>query len=403
MDKKILTVAKVNKYIKNKLEEDFVLQDLYVQGEISNLKNHYSGHIYFTLKDSKASINCVMFKSYATNIKFNLENGMKVTVLGYVSMYEVTGQFQLYCEKIEVVGIGNLTVAFEQLKEKLYLKGYFDESNKKIIPKYPKCVAVITSPTGAAVEDIIRTITRRNNSIKIVVVPTLVQGDGAKASICESIKMVNNWGKCDVIILGRGGGSIEDLWGFNEEVVANCIFKSKIPIISAVGHETDFTISDFVADVRVSTPTAAGEYVSLPKGQIIKEVSDNVKKISYLLNEKITDANIKLNNLMKNKNLTNPEKIIFHKEVYMESLIKKLNINVYHKLEINKSKLEKNVDKLDVLSPLNILKRGYCTVENENGIIQPSIDNINIDDNVTINMDNGYIKAVVVGKGEKNA
>ena len=244
---KVYSVSQINNYIKRLFENDVFLQDIYIEAEISNFKAHSSGHLYMTLKDSGAAVNAVMFRSYAEKLKFMPEDGMKVLINGYISLYEKTGQYQFYVLSMEPAGKGALYIAYEQLKERLEHSGVFDQKYKKDIPSYPKCVAVITSPTGAAVRDIIQVSGRRNPNVKIVVVPVLVQGDDAAPNIANAIESVNKWGQADTIIVGRGGGSIEDLWAFNEEMVARAIFESKIPIISAVGHETDFTIADFIA------------------------------------------------------------------------------------------------------------------------------------------------------------
>ena len=253
IEPKIFTVGQINRYIRNLLENDFILSSLLVKGEISNFKAHSSGHLYFTLKDASGALSCVMFRQDAAGLPFEPENGMQVVVYGHVSLYEKTGQYQLYAEFLEPLGIGTLQVAFEQLKEKLAAEGLFDGDFKREIPKNPSCIAVITSPTGAAVRDIMQIVKRRDPNVKVAIFPTLVQGEQAAVDIVHSLKLVNEWGKADVIILGRGGGSMEDLWCFNDENVARAVFASEIPVISAVGHETDFTITDFVADMRAYT------------------------------------------------------------------------------------------------------------------------------------------------------
>ena len=259
IEPRVFSVTQINRYIRELIEKDFILQSLWIKGEISNYKRHSSGHLYFTLKDEESAINCIMFRGNAQMLPFEPENGMEAVVCGYISIYEKTGQYQFYGELIQPVGIGALTAAYDRLKNKLEKEGLFDGDFKREICSKPETVAVITSPTGAAVRDIINIAKRRNKSVRIVVAPVLVQGENAAASIVNALKAVNNWGGADTIILGRGGGSIEDLWAFNEESVARAIFASDIPVISAVGHETDFTISDFVADLRAPTPSAAAE------------------------------------------------------------------------------------------------------------------------------------------------
>lgn len=280
MKSHIYSVSQINRYIKNLIEKDIFLRDIFIEAEISNFKVHTSGHFYFTLKDEFAAINTVMYKSYSRDIKFLPENGMKVTVYGYISIYEKTGQYQLCVKIMEPTGKGALYAAFEQLKNKLEKEGLFDIGRKRRIPRFPRKIAVLTSPVGAAIRDIIRISERRNPNIKIIVVPVIVQGESAAKSICDGLSLINRYKDADVIILGRGGGSIEDLWCFNEESVARAVFKSKIPVISAVGHETDFTISDFVADFRASTPSAAAE-IAVPS---LYDIRDNVYALYDELN-----------------------------------------------------------------------------------------------------------------------
>ncbi len=259
MKPKVYSVSQVNSYVRHRLEEDVVLQDVFIEGELSNFTAHTSGHLYFTLKDDQASLRAVMFRGDAHYLPFMPENGMKVIVCGRMTLYEKSGQAQLVVAFMEPAGVGALALAFQQLKDKLEKEGLFDPIHKKEIPPYPRCVAIVTSPVGAAVQDIINIAKRRNKGVRLVVAPAQVQGEEAPQSIAKAIGLVNRWGKADVLIVGRGGGSMEDLWAFNEEVVARAIFASKIPVISAVGHETDYTIADFVADLRAPTPSAAAE------------------------------------------------------------------------------------------------------------------------------------------------
>lgn len=390
-----LSVSKLNKYIKRLLEDDFVLKEIFVNGEISNLKKHSSGHFYFTLKDSKAQINAVMFKSYTSSLDFNLENGMNVVCFGYVSMYEVTGQFQLYVEMIVPIGAGSLNLKYEELKNKLEKKGYFDLEHKKEIPLYPSVVAVLTADTGAAVKDIIRTISRRNPTIKIVVVPTIVQGVNSKKSIIENIKNVNTLkDEIDVIILGRGGGSIEDLWSFNEEEVCKSIYQSKIPIISAVGHETDFTLADFVADKRASTPSTAGEMVSTPLYLIENCLEQSSNDMLDLLNQNISKKRAVLNNLVNSNVLKRPELLILNEEKRLSNLIKLLNSNIELKLNIARNKLSHQTIKLESNSPLRILNNGYTLTYKDDKLITKSVD-LTKDDLITVKFSDGTISAKV--------
>lgn len=390
-----LSVSKLNRYIKRLLEDDFVLKEIFVNGEVSNLKKHSSGHFYFTLKDSKAQISAVMFKSYTNSLDFSLENGMNVVCFGYVSMYEVTGQFQLYVEMIVPVGVGSLNLKYEELKNKLEKKGFFDLEHKKEIPLYPSSVAVLTADTGAGVKDIIRTIKRRNPTIKIVVVPTIVQGVNSKKSIIENIKNVNTLkDEIDVIILGRGGGSIEDLWSFNEEEVCKSIYQSKIPIISAVGHETDFTLADFVADKRASTPSTAGEMVSTPLYLIQNSLEQASNDMLDLLNQNISKKRAVLNNLVNSNVLKRPELLILNEQKRLENLVKLLNSNIELKLNIAKNKLSHQTIKLESNSPLRILNNGYTLTYKEDKLIKKSAD-LKKDDLITIKFSDGSINAKV--------
>lgn len=396
---KAISVSKLNRYIKNMLEDDYILGDIFVTGEISNLKKHSSGHIYFTLKDNKCQINSVMFKSYTNSIKFDLKNGMKVCCIGYVSMYEAYGTFQLYTEMIIEEGVGALSVKFENLKNKLTEKGLFDSHHKKNIPEYVKTVAVLTAKDGAAVRDIIKTIRRRNRLIKIIVVPTIVQGVLSKESIVNNIKNINEFNNqnnnfVDVIILGRGGGSIEDLWSFNEEDVVNAIFKSKIPIISAVGHEVDFTLSDFVADERASTPTSAGEIVSNPLTTIQNDLTYYKSQMDSLLLSKLNYNKQKLSNIQSRNVLKRPEQFIFNEQEKVLSLVKSLNNKISYKQLESKNKLSENMTKLELLNPITILNNGYTLVYKDNKIIKKR-SNLSINDEVNIRFADGEIKVIV--------
>ncbi len=390
---KVFTVNQINKYIKSLLEDDVILSDLFIEGEISNFKNHTSGHMYFTLKDTDASINCVIFKNYADEIMFAPENGMKVIVYGKISLYEKTGQYQLYAQFLEPSGKGALYVAFEQLKEKLSKEGLFDNAHKKPIPLFPSTIAVITSKTGAAIRDIIHVAKRRNKGVEIVVVNTLVQGENAGKSISDALDTVNKWGKADVIILGRGGGSIEDLWAFNEEIVARAIFKSKIPIISAVGHETDFTIADFVADLRAETPSAAAE-IAVPSYFETKEKVDFLRSnLDYSINNIITTRRNILSKLINSRVLKNPLENVYNNQIYVENLVKKLNNEINYKLSQNRLILNNNIALLHNISPLTIINRGYALVYDEKGKVQTSVSSLSIAERIKIKFKDGFAEA----------
>ena len=332
MEVRVYSVGQINRYIRNLFENDFVLNSFWVKGEISNFKAHTSGHFYFTLKDASASIQCVMFRQEAEMLPFLPKNGMFVAVCGAVSVYEKTGQYQIYTKWIEPIGIGNLALSFEQLKEKLATEGFFDKEYKREICEYPKCVAVITSPTGAAVRDVIK-IKRRNKSVKIAVVPVLVQGEYAPDSIVKGIKLANEWAKADTIILGRGGGSMEDLAAFNEESVAKAIFASEIPIISAVGHETDFTIADFTADLRASTPSAAAEIAVKNTEQLSERLHYAMEMLQNAFENTITQYKKRLETTTQHSVLKQPLTWVQYQKNNVEQMKKTIQKDILYYLQ----------------------------------------------------------------------
>ncbi len=392
---KVYTVSQINNYIKRILENDVLLSDVYIEAEISNFKAHTSGHLYFTLKDSGAAINAVMFRSYAERLKFMPESGMKVVARGYISLYEKTGQYQLYVNSMEPAGIGALYLAYEQLKARLEKAGVFDQKYKKPIPQMPKTVAVITSPTGAAVRDIINVAGRRNPNVEIVIVPTLVQGKNAGPVIVNAIEKVNRWNKADTIILGRGGGSIEDLWAFNEEIVARAIFDSHIPIISAVGHETDFTIADFISDMRAPTPSAGAE-IAVPEGNAINEKVVNLyEKITNNIQTRYSNNLSKYKYCINSYGFKNFSNTIFDNEIYVSELFNKIYNNLYGSIKRNKLMLKNCLDNIENKSPLNILKRGYSLAYNNNGELLKSSKNVSCGDKISVRLNEGSVEAVV--------
>ena len=399
---KIYSVSQINRYIKGLIENDFILQSFWVKGEISNFKAHTSGHLYFTLKDKNSAINCIMFKDMAELMPYELEDGLEVVVCGYSSVYEKTGQYQIYAQIISPVGMGELSLKFEQLKNKLLEEGLFDEDFKRDIPKNPKTIAVITSPTGAAVRDIINVSTRRNPNIKIKIIPVLVQGEHAVASIVNGIKLVNEWANADVIILGRGGGAIEDLWAFNDEKVARAVFASEIPIISAVGHETDFTITDFVADMRAPTPSAAAELATNDIMSDLNMALNLFERIEYNFIQKFSFYKSKLEFLLKRNVFKRPLDRIVNESIYIDDMEERLSRALKHSVEIKKSKFVKNIEKLEVLSPFSVLKRGFSVTTDCDGNIITSIKNLNVNDDINIETNDGIINAVVKGWSIKN-
>ena len=417
MDDKTFTVSQINAYINKKLKQDVNLKNIYVKGEISNYKTYPSGHSYFTLKDKKSQISAVMFKGSKRFLKFEPKNGMKVIVKGKVEVYETNGKYQLYAVRITEDGIGELHIAFEQLKKKLEKEGLFDDAHKKEIPKYPKRIGVITAQTGAAIRDIITTIKKRYPICEILVFSTLVQGDMAAEQIVRKIRFSQKF-DLDTLIVGRGGGSIEDLWPFNEEIVAREIYACKTPVISAVGHEIDYTISDFVADKRAPTPTGAAVLAVPDLAEVKYKVNQIEDKITRNIQDRLMQNKTKLDNISQKQIFKNPESIYEIKEMNLDSLIAKLdyasksiiteNKNRLFKLEnsvilknpeeITKSKrieFEKNIDKLKVLNPLLTLKRGYTMAKVGDKIISSSKD-VESGDELDIEFDDGTVNTKVI-------
>lgn len=398
MNDKYLTVTQINKYIKYKMDNDSNLNVVYLKGEISNFKNHSSGHLYFTIKDESSRILAVMFRNNAQKINFKPVDGSKVLVVGRISCYEASGNYQIYVEEMLEDGVGNLYLEFERLKKKLGEKGYFDDCYKKQIPNFPKKIGIITAPTGAAIRDIITTINRRYKLVELFIFPSLVQGENAKEDIVKNIELANTY-DLDVIILGRGGGSIEDLWAFNEEVVADAVFKSEIPIISAVGHEIDFTISDFVSDLRAPTPTAAAELA----------VPNTIDLINYIKQLEIRSNKSVLNLLDINKNkitsllnsyvLKNPRNMYEVKAQKLDNLVDKLNLLIKRNLNDNNNKFINILNKLDALNPINTIKRGYSITKIDD-IVITSVSDITNDAVITTDLADGKIISKVMNVEE---
>ena len=393
---KTLTVTQLTDYIKRILTSDPILYNLKVEGELSNVKEHSSGHIYFTLKDKDTKVNCIMFKGNSEKLKMPLSNGMKVVVSGYISVYERDGQYQLYASQIEEVGLGNLHLAFEELKRKLEKEGLFDPANKKPLPKLPKKIGIVTSTTGAVIKDIITVIKRRYPYVHLLIYPSLVQGPEAPASISKAIEYFNKFNNVEVIILARGGGSLEELWAFNEEIVARAIYNSNIPIISAIGHETDFTISDFVADVRANTPSTAAELV-LPNFYDCKNYINVLnKRLHNSLNKKVDESRRKLNYLRNNYYLKYPLNRIYNEKQHIDRIQRELIKVISNKLDIEKNKLKHKADQLNSLSPLSILSRGYSITSTENNEIIKGISTIKVNDTINIHYLDGQALCKVV-------
>ncbi len=393
---KPLSVRELNLYVKDLVDRDDFLNNVYVKGEISNFKRHYTGHLYFTLKDKDSLIKCVCFKSYTANIKFEPQDGMQVVIFGQVAVYERDGVYQIYVKGMEQDGLGALYAEFEKLKEKLSSKGMFDESHKKAIPILPKEIGVVTSKTGSVIKDIINVTTRRLPNVHIKLYPAAVQGVGAAETIVEAIKFFNETKSVDVIILARGGGSIEDLWPFNEEITANAIYESEIPIISAVGHETDFTIADFVADLRAPTPSAAGE-LAVPDIKEIYWKLENIKKrASNALLKKLENMKTQFKRLSQSKCFKQPETMFNERKLKLDSLAKQLENKARLNIQNKKMFLVKQTASLDGLSPLKTLSRGYSLVEDENGNIIKSKKKVKKDDRLKITLSDGKVEAKVL-------
>lgn len=391
----ILSVSQLNTYVKAIIDENPVFANLYVEGEISNFTDHYkSGHLYFTLKDEKSLIRAVMFRSYASRLKFRPENGMRVIVRARLSIYERDGQYQLYVEEMHPSGLGDLHVAFEQLKQKLSQEGLFDEKRKKPLPPYPEKIAIITSETGAAVEDMKNVLSRRYPVATLVMCNVLVQGKGAPPQIIEALERINRFKAADVIILGRGGGSIEELWAFNDEGVARAIAASDIPVISAVGHETDFTIADFVADLRAPTPSAAAELV-VPDVRALKMKLEHMASLmSKALERKISNYGSKLKLLQSSKPLSSPTFYVDNKKIAIDSLTDKMYNTFKELVAIKRARLSELAGKLNVLSPLQILSRGYAIAYHEGKVLK-SVKQVDLHSKIFVKLTDGEIESEV--------
>ena len=369
-----ISVSDLNKYIKDRVAEDEYLNNVFVKGEISNFKHHYTGHMYFTLKDDKSLIKCIMFKSYTTTLNFMPKDGMKVNVFGTVSVFERDGVYQIYCKAMQEDGVGDLYAAYNALKEKLEKEGLFDETHKKKIPLMPKVIGVLTSQTGSVIRDIINVSTRRNKNVYIRLFPVPVQGEGAGDKIARAIKIMNDKKLADVLILARGGGSLEDLWPFNEEVVARAIYDSEIPIISAVGHETDFSISDFVSDLRAPTPSAAAELAVADVEDLKDRIKLYEKRYRTLLSRKLDLMKMRYEKCMKSKAFTDPKRKIQDEYLKLEDLLGKIEASISEKVHNSKIRYVELISKLDALSPLKTLKRGYCISEVDGIVIKSAKD-----------------------------
>lgn len=389
----VLTVSQINTYIRSVIDSDLNLKHLYISGEISNFTDHYrSGHFYFTLKDESAAIKAVMFRSAAERVRFRVENGMKVVIRGSISVFERDGVYQLYCDEMIPDGQGALSLAFEQLKKKLSEQGLFDEAHKKRLPAYPQRVGVITSPTGAAVHDILTVLERRFPLSAVVFEPVAVQGELAAPQIVAAIEKFNRLNACDVLIVGRGGGSVEDLWAFNEETVAYAIYDSEIPIISAVGHETDFTISDFVSDCRAPTPSAAAELAVPDYREVLYALDGAFDSMTAALEKKLAEMKESLFETERLLSAYSPAVRLDRLSQTLEMFSKRLALSAASALSFSGSSLVSLASRLDSASPLKTLERGYAAVSKENGETLKSVSEAVAGEKLLIMLKDGVIK-----------
>lgn len=403
MDDRILSITQVTEYIRAQMDHDPLLRSVVVRGEISNYKLYPSGHHYFTLKDENAALKCVMFKGSAFRLRFRPENGMKIIAAGKISVYARDGAYQLYCDNLIVDGIGDLHVAFEQLKKKLAAQGLFDDAHKKPIPKYPKTIGIITSPAGAAVHDMLRILKKRFPLSKVRLIPVRVQGEEAPGEIAAAIGYANRFQIADVLIVGRGGGSIEDLWAFNEEIVAHAIYRSEIPVISAVGHEPDVTISDYVADLRAATPSNAAE-LAVPDQDALRQMLDSMSgSMAAVLSRQIKAGRMQLKAISSGAALQSPVSYI-HARINALDLVKnRLTSTFSAAVHGKKQQFLTNTAKLDAMSPLKVLSRGYSMTMMDTGTVVTSVDQLKQDDTVFVAVSDGVFQAKVLDIKEQRS
>lgn len=390
-----ISVSQLNKYIKNKVDQDEYLNNVLIKGEISNFKHHYTGHMYFTLKDNNSLIKCIMFKSYTPHLNFVPKDGMSVIVLGTVSVFERDGVYQIYCKAMQQEGIGDLYKEYEKLKAKLSEEGLFAVSHKKKIPLYSKRIGVLTSETGSVIRDIINVSTRRNPNVYIKLLPVPVQGEGASKKIADAINLMNERNLADIIIVARGGGSLEDLWPFNEEIVARAIYNSELPVISAVGHETDFSISDFVADLRAPTPSAAAELAVPDIDELKIKLSSYNNRYKVALKKQVEYKRLKYEKCMTRRVFKEPLQRINESYLHVDTQTKNIENKFKLKIMQKRSEFQNVVEKIDALSPLKTLSRGYSIME-KNGKVIKSKKELNIGDEVNIKLYEGTTKAKII-------
>lgn len=399
MQKEILSVSEINLYIKKLLQQDGRMSSVLVRGEISNFTRHSSGHLYFSLKDTTGAIKCVMFRSNAQRLQFQPGHGMEVLVSGYVSVYERDGVYQLYVEQMMAAGAGTLHLAYEKLKKKLEGEGLFDKMNKRSLPFLPRKVGIVTSPTGAAIRDLLSIIHRRNAGISVYVVPAIVQGQEGIASICQSLDVLYQH-DMDVIIVGRGGGSLEELWCFNEEAVVRKIAASPVPIISAVGHETDVTLADFAADVRAATPSMAAEVAVPEKKQLEEVLSLRQRTLEQRFSSLLLHKKQYLAHLASHRLLQKPELLLQDRQQLLDETADKLEKAIQLNLAQKKQEFAVRVEKLNALSPLHVLGRGYALCQKENGQVIRSASDAAVGERVQIVLEKGCLTASVLDREE---
>ena len=400
MAQEVLSITQVNEYIRSRMDADPLLTGLAVRGEISNYKMYPSGHHYFTLKDEGGALKCVMFKGNAMRLRFRPENGMKVIAMGKISVYPRDGAYQLYCTAMAMDGVGDLYAAFEQLKKKLAAQGLFDEAHKKPLPKFPGTIGIVTSSAGAAVHDMLRILRKRYPLSKVLLLPVRVQGVEAPPEIAAAIRYANHYRLADLLIVGRGGGSIEDLWAFNDERVAYAIYESEIPVISAVGHEPDVTISDFVADLRAATPSNAAE-LAVPDQDALRQSLDSVSSaMATALNRQLKGARQHLNVLSASPALQSPVSYLNQKRKNLELLQNRLVSAENQAVSRRKQHYIGLVSKLDAMSPLKVLTRGYAMTQGEDGSVIHSVSQVNPGDSITVSLSDGKLRAAVTHKEE---
>ena len=398
IERQVYTVTHLTRQIKELLENSF--PRLWVEGELSNFKRHTSGHLYFTLKDENAQISCAMWRFRAGTLPFAPESGMKVLVEGDVQVYEKGGNYQLIIQQIQPAGIGALQLAFEQLKRKLHAEGLFDASHKKPLPAFPERIGVITSPTGAAIRDIISVLTRRFPGIEILLYPVRVQGDGAAQEIAEAIADFNRYGEADLLIVGRGGGSLEDLWAFNEEIVARAIYASGIPIISAVGHEVDYSIADFVADHRAPTPSAAAEIAVRDRREVAGELNYYQEKLATVFRKQIDNQRTRLQRIQEGYGFRRPLDMIYQSNQRLDELQRSIGASLNYYLQLQRSRLEKLEQQLRAINPEAILQRGFSICYKDGKIVK-DIAQLEENDPVRIQLAQGWFAAEVQQKGDR--